>query len=59
MTKNTEKYDYIIMNNRIVYSEKKGLKKMETCFEKFEGEDVLSLKARNLVISKITKRTPN
>ena len=49
-------YDFIIMNNRVVFDKKKDSKKIETCFQKFEGEDIIQIKARDLVISKITKK---
>lgn len=56
MVNNNENYDFIIMNNRVVFDKKKDSKKIETCFQKFEGEDIIQIKARDLVISKITKK---
>ena len=54
MVKNSEDYDFIIMNNRIVFQESENSKKTKTCYEKFSGNDVVSIKSRGLSISKIT-----
>ena len=36
MVNNNENYDFIIMNNRVVFDKKKDSKKIETCFQKFD-----------------------
>ena len=46
------------MNNRGVWDKKNNTynsKKAQTCFQKFSGEDVITLQRRGLVISKIIK----
>ena len=53
-----EDFDYIIMNNRIIWesnSKKINEKQAQTCFEKFIGKDLITIKKRGLVLSKITK----
>ena len=45
-------------NNRVIWDEKNNTydsKKAQTCFQKFSGEDLITLKRRGLVISKIIK----
>ena len=52
-----EEYDIIIMTNRVVWDEE-GLTNPEdarTCFEKFKGNDIVSINRRGLNLSKITK----
>ena len=53
-----ENFDYIIMNNRINWD----LKNIEidpiknrTCFDKYHGEDIIKIKRRGLILSKLTK----
>ena len=46
------------MNNRIISKQKSNfddLKKAQTCFQKFVGEDLIKVQRRGLVLSKITK----
>ena len=53
-----EDFDFIIMNNRVIWDKKDGKydsKEAETCFQKYQGEDVIKVKKRGLIISKITK----
>ena len=53
-----ESFDFIIMNNRVIWDEKNNTynpKKAQTCFQKFSGEDLIEVQRRGLVISKITK----
>ena len=53
-----EDFDYIIMNNRVIWDKKSDIydsKTAETCFEKYSGNDLIEIKKRGLVISKITK----
>ena len=59
MVKNSEEYDFIIMNNRISLLKSEKLNDVKTCFKKFEGKDVLSIERRNVTLSKITKRVKN
>ena len=57
MVNNYENFDYIIMNNRLIYDEKnlKNYKNAETCFQRFIGNDLVVIKRNGLIISKITK----
>ena len=58
MVSNEEDFDFIIMNNRIISEQKSNfddLKKAQTCFQKFVGEDLIKVQRRGLVLSKITK----
>ena len=57
MVNNYENFDYIIMNNRLIYDEKnlKNYKNAETCFQRFSGSDLVVIKRNGLIISKITK----
>ena len=51
-------FDYMIMNNRVIWDTNNGLldpESAQTCFEKFVGEDVIQIKRRGLTISKIIK----
>ena len=46
------------MNNRIIWDLKSNLdnpKTAKTCFQKYKGEDIASIKRRGLTLSKITK----
>ena len=58
MVSNEEDFDFIIMNNRIISEQKSNfddLKKAQTYFQKFVGEDLIKVQRRGLVLSKITK----
>ena len=57
LVSNSDEYDYIIMNNRIIFNQQKETVKKETCFDRFRGEEILKIKSRNLVISKIVQNT--
>ena len=53
-----EIFDYMIMNNRVIWDEENNIydsQKATTCFQKFSGEDFIILKRRGLVLSKIIK----
>ena len=55
---NDQNFDFMIMNNRVIWDKKNNTydsKKAQTCFQKFSGEDLITLKRRGLVISKIIK----
>ena len=54
-----EKYDIIIMTNRVVWDNIGHINPYHgrTCFEKFSGEDIITVKRRGLILSKITKGT--
>ena len=54
-----EKYDIIIMNNRVVWDDIGHINPYNgrTCFEKFSGDDIITIKRRGLILSKITKST--
>ena len=48
--------DYIMMTNRIVSNkEENTLDKVKTCFEKFEGENLVSVERNGLILSTIIK----
>ena len=53
---NDKNFDFMIMNNRVA-SDKKNItydpKKARTCFQKFSGEDLITLERRGLIVSKI------
>ena len=53
-----EDFDYIIMNNRAFWDKENktfDTKKAKTCFQKYLGKDLIKIKRRGLVISKITQ----
>ena len=55
---NDKNFDFMIMNNRAILDQKNNTydsKKAQTCFQKFSGEDLITLKRRGLVVSKIIK----
>ena len=45
-----EKFDYIIMNNRAIWDSG-----TQTCFDRYKGKDIITIKRRGLILSKITK----
>ena len=52
-----EDVDYIMMTNRIVEDkEENTLYNVKTCFEKFDGEDLVSIKRNGLILSTIRKK---
>ena len=51
----SDDYDFILMNNRIIFDQDVNSNKIETCFERFSGNDIINISVRGLVISKITK----
>ena len=58
MVSNEEDFDFIIMNNRIISEQKSNfddLKKAQTCFQKFVGEDLIKVQRRGLILSRMTK----
>ena len=59
----TEDYDYIIMTNRVIIPDiternmgKYNLTNLTTCFEKFKGIDVITVKRNGLVLSTLRKK---
>ena len=47
-----DKFDYIIMTNRVV--EKKNnnvLEEVKTCFQKYEGKDLITIERNGLILS--------
>ena len=57
-----EDYDYIIMTNRVIYPDdiqkntnKEILNSLETCYTKFVGKDVLTVKRNGLLLSTLRK----
>ena len=58
IVKKDESFDFVIMNNRVIWDIKNNTynpKEAQTCFQKFSGEDLIKVQRRGLVISKITK----
>ena len=53
-----ENYDYVLMTNRVVWDHDtlKNLDKAKTCFQKFQGDDLSSVKRNGLVLSTIRKK---
>ena len=53
-----ENFDFIIMNNRVSWDFGDtgfDLEKKQTCFQKFSGVDLIKVKRRGLVLSRMTK----
>tara|TARA_Y100000590_G_scaffold318828_1_gene360779 strand:+ start:1276 stop:2841 length:1566 start_codon:yes stop_codon:yes gene_type:complete len=48
-----EKYDFIIMTNRTIYNPSEEVSKTQTCFQKYKGKNVSSVKRGYLTISQI------
>ncbi|MBH90718.1 MAG: hypothetical protein CMG67_01225 [Candidatus Marinimicrobia bacterium] len=55
MVSKSDDYDFILMNNRIIFDQDVNSNKIETCFERFSGNDIINISVRGLVISKIVK----
>ena len=58
LVNNDEDFDFIIMNNRISWDLKNteiDIQKNKTCFQKFPGEDLINVKRRGLILSRMTK----
>ena len=50
-------FDYVIMTNRIVENrEQNTLDNVKTCFQKFEGQDIISVKRNGLMLSTLRKK---
>ena len=46
------------MNNRVIWEnnpDKSNIKRRQTCFQKYIGEDLIKVEKRGLVLSNITK----
>ena len=57
MVNQNEDYDFIIMTNRIAWGEDMGnFNHVSTCFEKFAGKNLSSVKRNNLVLSTIREK---
>ena len=59
----TEDYDYIIMTNRIITADRNeenvgidNLVNVETCFDRFKGIDVITVKRNGLMLSTMRKK---
>ncbi len=50
-----ESFDYIIMTNRTVYEEDSKLLNAKTCFDRFSGSDIITVKRNGLVLSTMRK----
>ena len=52
-----DNFDYVIMTNRIVENkEQNTLDNVKTCFQKFEGQDIISVKRNGLMLSTLRKK---
>ena len=50
-------FDYIIMTNRVVEDKNNNiLTNVKTCFEKFQGEDLISVERNGLMLSTLRKK---
>ena len=50
-------YDYVIMTNRVVEDKNDNiLANVKTCFEKFQGEDLISVERNGLMLSTLRKK---
>ena len=50
-------FEYVIMTNRIVENrEQNTLDNVKTCFQKFEGQDIISVKRNGLMLSTLRKK---
>ena len=50
-------FDYVIMTNRIVVEQENNtLENLQTCFEKFKGKDLVTVKRNGLVLSTLRKK---
>ena len=59
----TEDYDYIIMTNRVIDDdrseeslEKNNLMNVKTCFDRFKGNDVITVRRNGLILSTLRKK---
>ena len=54
---NYDSYDYVFMTNRSIGNDKneKSLQNVKTCFDKFDGEDLFSVKRNGLILSTFRK----
>ena len=59
-----EDFDYIIMTNRVIHpintEDKTNIevkKSLTTCFDKFNGKNIITVKRRGLILSTIQKKT--
>ena len=52
-----DNFDYVIMTNRIVEEKNdNNVLKLKTCLDKFPGQDILTVKRNNLILSTIRKK---
>tara|TARA_B110000438_G_C15668386_1_gene587075 strand:- start:453 stop:890 length:438 start_codon:yes stop_codon:yes gene_type:complete len=51
-----ENYDYIIMTNRALVESIDKLNTVKTCFQKFQGEDIISVSRNGLILSTMRKK---
>ena len=59
----TENYDYIIMTNRVITADRSegntsvdNLINFKTCFDRFKGIDVITVRRNGLVLSTLRKK---
>ena len=58
-----EDYDYIFMTNRVILTDldsnmtsKEKINTLETCFDRFKGSDVITVKRNSLILSTLRKK---
>jgi hypothetical protein len=58
-----EDYDYIIMTNRVILTDialkktsEEKINNLETCFDRFKGKDVITVKRNGLTLSTLRKK---
>ena len=50
-------FDYVIMTNRIIENrDQNTLDNVKTCFQKFQGQDIISVKRNGLMLSTLRKK---
>ena len=62
----TEDYDYIIMTNRVISADigeddivEYNLSNAETCFDRFKGTDIITVKRKGLILSTLREKISN
>jgi len=53
IVRSDENFDYILLTNRTTYDANVDLKKTQTCFQKYAGEDISKITRQGLILSKI------
>ena len=54
---NADDFEYVIMTNRVIFKENiSSAQNIKTCFEKFKGRDIISVKRKGLILSTLRKK---